>query len=142
MGVKTTIAATPVTASHQAAAMKVGINIAALTVQLQEQVAEVIYLLREVLKTFPVVTLTAAGTISTGSPNVTVAATIPVTVVAGMNVLDVTNGFNLGTVLSGAGTTTLVLTGNAAHAGSGSNDALQITDQNLATYTALVASLS
>jgi hypothetical protein len=50
------------------------------------------------------------------------AQTIPSWVVAGMTVFDVTVGFSLGTVSSGAGTTTLVLGANAAHAGSGSND--------------------
>jgi hypothetical protein len=142
MGVKSTIAATTPTATHQSAAMKTGINVAALTVELQEQVSETIYLLKEIIKTFPNVSLIAAGTITTSSANITMAATIPASVTAGMNVFDVTVGFNLGTVSSGAGTTTLVLTGNAAHAGSGSNDVLQITDPNLATYTALVASLS
>jgi hypothetical protein len=142
MGIKSTIVTTPPTASHQSSAMKTGINITALTTQLQEQVSEVIYLLKEVIKTFPSVSLTAAGTITTASPNIAIAQTIPASVVAGMNVFDVTNGFNLGTVASGAGTTTLVLSGNAAHAGSGSNDALQISDPNLATHTALVASLS
>jgi hypothetical protein len=86
--------------------------------------------------------LTAAGTSTTASANVAMAQTIPATVTPGMNVFDVTNGFNIGTVANGAGTTTLVLTANAAHAGSGSNDALQITDANLATYNALLTSLS
>jgi hypothetical protein len=44
MGIKSTIASTPPTASHQSAAQKTGINVAALTAQLQEQVSEVIYL--------------------------------------------------------------------------------------------------
>jgi hypothetical protein len=121
MGIKTTITTTPPTAAHQSAAMKTGINIAALTVQLQEQVSEVIYLLKEIVKSFPSVSLTAAGPISTSSANIAMAQTIPASVTAGMTVLDVTNGFNLGTVSSGAGTTTLLLTGNAAHAGSASN---------------------
>jgi hypothetical protein len=119
MGVKTTIITTPPTAAHQTTALKSGYNVGGLTTQLAEQVGEVIFLLREILKTFPTGNLTAAGTISTGSANITMAQTIPSWVVAGMTVFDVTNGFNLGTVSSGAGTTTLVLQANAAHAGSG-----------------------
>lgn len=67
--------------------------------------------------------ITAGGTISTGSPNITMGSSNPGWVVAGMNVYDTTVGFNLGTVSSYIGTA-LVLTGNAAHAGSGSTDSL------------------
>jgi hypothetical protein len=73
----------------------------------------------------PIGQLAAGGTVSTGSANITMAATIPAWVVSGMPVFDVTVGFLLGTVSSGAGTTTLVLQANAAHAGSGSADVLQ-----------------
>jgi hypothetical protein len=142
MGVKSTIAATPPTVSHQMAAIKVGINAAALLVQLQEHISEAIYLLQESIKTFPNFNLTAGGTISTGSANIVMAKTLPATVVSGMNVFDVTNQQQIGTVSSGAGTTTLVLQANAAHAGSGSSDVLQFTDANLATYQSLITSLS
>jgi hypothetical protein len=84
MGTKTTIATTPPTAAHQAAGMKTGINVAALTVQLQEQVSDVIYLLKEVIKSFPSFSLTAAGTITTASANIAMAQTIPASVTAGM----------------------------------------------------------
>jgi hypothetical protein len=69
--------------------------------------------------------LTAGGAISTGSANITMAATIPAWVVAGMPVWDVTTGQLLGAVSSGAGTTTLVLAAVALHNGSGSADVLQ-----------------
>ena len=68
--------------------------------------------------------LTAGGTISTGSANITMAATIPSWVVAGMPVYDVTASAYLGLVSSGAGSTTLVLGANSAAAGSGSADVL------------------
>jgi hypothetical protein len=142
MGIKSTVAATPPTAAHQSAGMKIGLNVAALTAELQEQVSETLYLLKEILKTFPNFTLTAASNPSTSSPNITMAQTIPAAVVAGMTVTDVTAGHLLGTVSSGAGTTTLVLGANSAFVGSGSNDILQVSDPNLATYTALVTSLS
>lgn len=69
--------------------------------------------------------LTAASTISTGSPNITM-PTNPGWVVPGMQVFDTTNapanGF-IGTVLTYIGTA-LVLTANAAHAGTGATDTL------------------
>jgi hypothetical protein len=141
-GVKTTITTAPPTAAHAAAGQKAGFNVAGLTAELAEQVSESIFLLKEIIKTFPSGSLTAAGAISTASPNIAMALPIPPWVVAGMPVFDVTAGHLLGTVSSGAGTTTLVLGANSAFVGSGSNDILQITDANLATYQALVASLS
>jgi len=69
--------------------------------------------------------LLAASNPSTGSPNVTMAATIPAWVVANMLVYDVTAGKLLGVVSSGAGTTTLVLGANSAFVGSGTSDVLQ-----------------
>lgn len=68
--------------------------------------------------------LAAGASFTTGSANITMGATIPSWVVAGMTVYDLTNGQAIGTVSSGAGTTTLVLTGNAAHASSGGTDSL------------------
>ena len=70
------------------------------------------------------------------------AAIIPSTVVAGRNIFDTTNAKQIGTVASGSGSLTLVLTGNASNAGSGSNDTLLITDANLATYQAQLTALS
>jgi hypothetical protein len=142
MGVKTTIAATPPTATHQLSALKSGLNANALTTQLAEAVSEVIYLLKEIIKTFPTGNLTAAGPISTSSASITMAQTIPSWVVAGMSVFDVTKNASLGTVSSGAGTSTLVLSANSLSAGSGSTDVLTISDPNLATYQGLVTSLS
>ena len=142
MGVKATVVATPLTSNHQAACLNRGLNASGLIAALQEQLTEVIYLLKEITKTFPTGNLTAAGTISTSSASITMAQTIPSWVVAGMTVFDVTNSSALGTVLSGAGTTTLVLTANAAHAGSGSADVLTISDPNLGTYQGLITSLS
>lgn len=69
--------------------------------------------------------LTAGGAIATNTANITMAATIPSWVVAGMPVYDVTVGAYLGVVSSGSGTTTLVLGSNAAHAGTGTSDVLQ-----------------
>ena len=69
--------------------------------------------------------LSAAGTISTSAATITMAAALPAWVVAGMPVYDVTAGAYLGLVSSGAGSTTLTLAANAAHAGSGSADVLQ-----------------
>jgi hypothetical protein len=59
-----------------------------------------------------------------------------------MSVFDVTKNASLGTVASGAGTTTLVLTANSLSAGSGSADVLTISDPNLATYQAQLTALS
>ena len=68
--------------------------------------------------------LAANGTISTGSATITMNVSNPGWVVAGMNVYDLTNNQQIGTVSSYSGTT-LTLTANAAHAGSGSTDSLQ-----------------
>src|SRR6185503_12116276 len=69
---------------------------------------------------------TAAGTISTASSTITMpnVSGFP-WVVAGMNVYDVTNNKQIGTILSWVGTT-LTLTANASNNGSGSTDTLAI----------------
>ena len=64
----------------------------------------------------------ATASFTTGSPNITMTAN-PGWVVPGMNVYDLTNGQQIGTVLTYSGTA-LVLTANAAHASSGSTDSL------------------
>ena len=69
--------------------------------------------------------VTAAGAISTGSATITMPNVSGYPwVVAGMNVYDLTNGKQIGTVQSWVGTT-LTLTGNASNNGSGSTDSLQ-----------------
>ena len=72
--------------------------------------------------------ITAAGAISTGSATITMPNISGYPwVVPGMNVFDLTNAAAngpIGTVLSWVGTT-LTLTGNAAHNGTGSTDSLQ-----------------
>jgi hypothetical protein len=65
----------------------------------------------------------ATASFTTGSPNITM-TTNPGWVVSGMNVYDLTNGFQIGTVLTYVGTA-LVLTSNAAHNSSGTTDSLQ-----------------
>jgi hypothetical protein len=65
----------------------------------------------------------ATGASWTNGTTITMAATIPSWVVAGMNVFDVTNGFQIGTVSSIA-TNVLTLTGAASHSGT-SGDILQ-----------------
>lgn len=65
----------------------------------------------------------ATASFTTGSPNITM-TTNPGWVVPGMNVYDLTNSQQIGTVLTYSGTA-LVLTGNAAHASSGTTDSLQ-----------------
>jgi hypothetical protein len=65
----------------------------------------------------------ATASFTTASPNITM-TTNPGWVVPGMNVYDVTNSQQIGTVLTYSGTA-LVLTANAAHASSGSTDSLQ-----------------
>lgn len=72
------------------------------------------------LNTITSVLATAAFT--TASPNITM-ATNPGDVVPGMNVYDVTNSQQIGTVLTYVGTA-LVLAANAAHASSGAADQL------------------
>lgn len=52
-------------------------------------------------------------------------ASVPSWVVAGMNVYDTTNGFNIGTVQSTTATT-IVLTSNASHASAGAADVVAI----------------
>jgi hypothetical protein len=75
--------------------------------------------------------ITAAGTISTGSPTVTMpnASGFP-WVVPGMAVYDSTTGFVIGTVLTYTGTT-LTLTANAAHNGLGATDVLTFSAVNI-----------
>jgi hypothetical protein len=141
MGVKSTLVAAPPTVAHTAAAFKNGFNASALTIQLQEALADVIYLAKELIKTTPTVNLIAASNPSTSSPSITMAAPLPSSVVSGMNVFDITANKQIGTILS-ASASTLTLTGNASNAGSGTSDILQITDANLATYQGLVTSLS
>lgn len=65
----------------------------------------------------------ATASFTTGSPNMTMTAN-PGWVVPGMNAYDLTNSQQIGTVLTYVGTA-LVLTGNAAHASSGSTDSIQ-----------------
>ena len=77
--------------------------------------------------------LATGGAISTSSATITMAAAIPAWVVAGLNVYDLTNGKQIGTVLSISGTT-LTLTANAANAGS-SGDILQFGQFTLAAGT-------
>jgi hypothetical protein len=69
--------------------------------------------------------VTAAGAISTGSATITMPnVSGSPWVVPGMNVYDITASQQIGTVLTWTGTT-LTLTANAAHNGSGSTDSLQ-----------------
>lgn len=65
----------------------------------------------------------ATASFTTASPNITM-TTNPGWVVPGMNVWDLTNGFQIGTVLTYSGTS-LVLTANAGHNSSGTTDSLQ-----------------
>lgn len=65
----------------------------------------------------------ATAAFTTSSPNITM-TTNPGWVVPGMNVYDLTNNQQIGTVQTYVGTA-LVLTANAAHASSGSTDSLQ-----------------
>jgi hypothetical protein len=141
MGVRTTLVAAPVTAAHASAAQKIGLNASGLAAQLAEQISEVIYLLKEIIKTVPAVNLTAAGTISTSSATIAMAQPLPASVVFGMNVFSVTANKQIGTVLSTSGST-LTLTAVAANAGSGSSDVLQIADANLSVYQSLLTALS
>lgn len=67
--------------------------------------------------------VSATASFTTSSPNITMTSN-PGWVVPGMNVYDLTNGQQIGTVLTYVGTA-LVLTANAAHASSGSTDSLQ-----------------
>jgi len=65
----------------------------------------------------------ATASFTTGSPNITMTSN-PGWVAPGMNVYDLTNNQQIGTVLTYTGTA-LVLTSNAAHASAGSTDSLQ-----------------
>ena len=65
----------------------------------------------------------ATASFTTASPNITMNSN-PGWVVPGMNVYDLTNNQQIGTVSTYVGTA-LVLTSNAAHASSGSTDSLQ-----------------
>ncbi len=77
--------------------------------------------------------VTAAGAISTGAATITMPNVSGYPwVVAGMNVYDLTNGKQIGTVQGWVGTT-LTLTGNAANNGSGSTDSLQFSAWPAAT---------
>jgi hypothetical protein len=141
MGIKATIIATPPTAAHQVAALKVGVNAAGLIAALKEQITETLFLLGEIIKGIPSGNLTCAGPISTASATILMAAPVPSWVIPGMVISDLTNAKAVGTVLSAAAST-ITLTSNAANAGSGSSDVLQISDPNLSVYQGLVTSLS
>jgi hypothetical protein len=65
----------------------------------------------------------ATASFTTASPNITMTSN-PGWVTPGMNVYDLTNNQQIGTVSTYVGTA-LVLTGNAGHASSGSTDSLQ-----------------
>lgn len=69
--------------------------------------------------------LAAGASFTTSSTTITMGATIPSWVVAGMSVYDTTAGAAIGTVSSTSGTT-LTLTAAASHASSGATDALAI----------------
>lgn len=69
--------------------------------------------------------IAAGGAISTGSSTITMSEDNPGWVVAGMSVYSTTAGQHIGTVSTyPTNSTTLTLTGNAAHNGSGSSDNL------------------
>jgi len=70
--------------------------------------------------------VTAATSFTTSSTSITLSGSVPSWVVAGMNVYDTTNNQQIGTVGAGSSGTTLNLSSTAAHASSGSADALQI----------------
>jgi hypothetical protein len=86
--------------------------------------------------------LTAASNPSTGSPNITMAATIPAWVLPGYTVFDTTKNALLGVVSSGAGTTTLVMAANSLSVGTGTSDVLTISDPNVASFNTLITNLS
>lgn len=73
------------------------------------------------------VVLAAAGAFTTSSPNITMSAANPGTVVPGMPVYDTTNSQNIGLVLSWVGTA-LILKANALHASAGASDVLRFTN--------------
>ena len=68
--------------------------------------------------------LTAGGSFTTSSTTITMGGSAPAWVVPGMNVYDLTNSQQIGTVSTFI-STTLTLTGTAAHASSGGTDSLQ-----------------
>lgn len=76
----------------------------------------------------------ATASFTTASPNITM-TTNPGWVLPGMSVFDNTNGFAIGTVSTYSGTA-LVLTGNAAHASSGSTDSLSFSAFSQSSGTA------
>jgi hypothetical protein len=67
--------------------------------------------------------LAAGAAFTTSSTSITLSASAPSWVVAGMNVFDITANANVGTVASVSGAT-VTLTGDAAHASSGVADSL------------------
>jgi hypothetical protein len=142
MGTKSSLIATVLAASHTATAWKNGRNISGLIVQAQEAAQELIMLLRECIRDMTSLQLTAASNPSTSSPNITMAQTIPASVIPGMTVFDTTKGVSLGTVSSGAGTSTLVLTANSLSVGTGTSDVLTIADPNIGAFNTLIANLS
>jgi len=68
--------------------------------------------------------LTASASFTTASTTITMASAVPAWVVNGMNIYDLTNSQQIGTVQS-ISSSTVTLTGTAAHASSGSSDSLQ-----------------
>lgn len=68
--------------------------------------------------------LAAGASFTTSSTTIALGAAVPSWVVQGMNVYDLTNSQQIGTVASVAGSI-ITLTGAAAHASSGSSDSLQ-----------------
>ena len=76
--------------------------------------------------------LAVNGSISSGSPNITMNVSNPGTVTPGMGVWDITASKSLGTVASYTGTA-LVLQANASNNGSGSSDVLAFLAQPPAT---------
>jgi hypothetical protein len=141
-GIKTSLGSTALAASHAASAWKNGRNASALIVQAQEAAQELIVLLKECIRDMQTGQLTAASNPSTASPNITMAQPIPAWVLPGMTVVDVTKGASLGTVSSGAGTTTLVLGANSLSVGVGTSDVLTIADPNVASFNTLITALS
>lgn len=79
--------------------------------------------------------LAAGASFTTATASITMGASIPAWVVAGMTVYDATNQQAIGTVSSTAGTT-LTLTSNAAHASSGAADTLNFSAFGNASGTA------
>jgi hypothetical protein len=141
-GIKTTLATSSLATNHLTTGWQNGRNVSALITQAGEAAQELIALLHECIRDMQTGTLTAASNPSTGSRNITMAQTIPAWVLPGFSVYDSTKGASLGTVLSGAGTSTLVLTANSLSAGTGSSDAILISDPNIAAFNVLISNLS